>query len=449
MPRDLTDLMERATSFAPSEPHAAADVTSLAAARLRRRRAGLTGGLAVAVLAVAGLGYGITRGHDTSPEPASGYKYGRTVRAADAVPAASLPGYHAEPWTIPSIQHLASPYSPWPTYRSVDADGRLIVESYAGHQVRSGSPQVRLYDRPGASPSPLQVPPSPGSSAGQPIRWLPAFTGDGRLLWAPDPGFPTNDMDSFHVTDLEGGHDVIAHSGFTVGKSSFSGTPPSGTTTLGVARGTAGGWGLFGDRYWFTAYAHNLPHLSGAAFTLYTATFNGTLTKVANDVAVMAASDGRVAWVTTQGELMTETVADPTPYRVPVPLTAGCRLSPTIDLQGGLGYIATDRSVIAITERCGRGKDAEDELLALDPSGRMLVHLAGSPTAEISLTPDAILAESQGARTSDFDLVRYDLVTGRLADLGTFSRTSVPPQGAGDYVLWYDTDGGHVARIPG
>ncbi|HEX4471422.1 MAG TPA: hypothetical protein VH085_05615, partial [Nocardioides sp.] len=184
-------------------------------------------------------------------------------------------------------------------------------------------------------------------------------------------------------------------------------------------------------------------------FTIYSATFDGRLTKVADDVAVMSAGDGRVAWVTTQGEVMTETADDPSPHRVPVPLSAGCHMASTIDLQSGLGAFAANRSVIAMTERCGSGGNAGDELLAFDPSGRMLVHLAGGPAYELSLTPDAILAETSGRTSSDFDVVRYDLVTGRLADLGGVAKSRPPAQGAGDYVLWYDTKGGHVARIPG
>jgi hypothetical protein len=437
MPRDLTDLMETATRVAPPEPHAAAEITRQADRSLRRRRTSLVGGLALVAVVAGVAGYGVTRHHDTTPEPATHFKHGQTVSGSDAVPASSLPGYQPEPWSLPSIQHLSNGDAPLATYRSVDADGRLIVQRYPGSRPQ-GRLQVQLYDRPGASPSSLQIPSSPGTNAGKPISWLPTFTGDGRLLWAPDLPIVDNDKAAFHVTDLDGSHDLVVHSGFTIGKLSFSGAP-------GV---DPGGFGMSGGRYWFQTYDHNLPGLQGAAFTLYTASFGGSLTKVADDVAAMAADDGRVAWVTTAGEVMTETSDDPSPHQVDVPLSAGCALTPTRDLQSGLGDLAVDRAVIALTERCGTGRDADDELLAFDPGGRMLVHLTGVATSKLSLTRDAVLAEGLDVKTSDIDVLRYDLLTGRLARLGAVSRTGGPPQGAGDYVLWYDTDGGHVARIP-
>jgi hypothetical protein len=45
--------------------------------------------------------------------------------------------------------------------------------------------------------------------------------------------------------------------------------------------------------------------------------------------------------------------------------------------------------------------------------------------------------------------MQYDLVAGTLSSVGSAGplRGLGDPQGA-DYVLWYDPDGGHVARIP-
>jgi hypothetical protein len=49
----------------------------------------------------------------------------------------------------------------------------------------------------------------------------------------------------------------------------------------------------------------------------------------------------------------------------------------------------------------------------------------------------------------DVQVMRYDFVTGGLSTLGAAGkRGPSDPQGAGDYVLWYDGDGGHVARVP-
>ena len=76
MPRNLTDLMEAAVSTAPPEPHQAADITRLAERRQRRRTTFVAGAAALAVVAVAGGAFGLTRGQGTTPEPAAPFKYG-------------------------------------------------------------------------------------------------------------------------------------------------------------------------------------------------------------------------------------------------------------------------------------------------------------------------------------------------------------------------------------
>lgn len=45
-------------------------------------------------------------------------------------------------------------------------------------------------------------------------------------------------------------------------------------------------------------------------------------------------------------------------------------------------------------------------------------------------------------------VLRYDLVTGTLSQLGVPGAGPQPPLGAGSYVSWYDQSGGHVADIP-
>jgi hypothetical protein len=54
-------------------------------------------------------------------------------------------------------------------------------------------------------------------------------------------------------------------------------------------------------------------------------------------------------------------------------------------------------------------------------------------------------------RDSDVVKYRYDLATGSLATIGTpTARMDLQElRGAGDYVLWYDDNGGHVASITG
>jgi hypothetical protein len=437
MPRDLTDLMERATSFAPPEPHAAHDITRLAAQRHRRRTSGMAAGLAAAVLVAVAAGYGVTRGHDTTPLPAARYKYDQTVSLADAVPARSLPGYTLEPWTIPSVQRFGPRSNPAATYQDVDADGRLIVWQFS-----DGEPQrvlrVRLFDGPGEPAQPLRVPPSPGSDSGHRISWIPSFLDDDHLLWTSDYPIPRTSQQGFHITDLSGGDDVFVHSGFTVARTSFDGSPRVGQ---------AGG--VSGERMWFQVYDHSLPDLSGTAFDLYNATFDGKLTKVAENVVDTEVNDGRVAWLTSAGKVMTQEADHGRPVPVHVPLDQGCRLTTPITYQSGTPLLAVGRSAIVVTEACGGAKGGYGEVLAFDPSGRRLVHIPGVLTYADRVVGDTLLVLG-GDGAGRIGVLRYDFVTGKLARLG-WGRTSGPralPSGSGDYVLWYDAKGGHVAQIP-
>ena len=433
MSRDLTDLMERATAFAPPEPHPADEITQVAVRRHRRRTNGIIGGACAAVLVVAGLAYGVTR-HDSKPQPAAPYKHNQQVDVSDAVAGSVLPGFEREPWTIPSVQEFGPRTFPWATYHDVDADGRLIVLDYPSGEPQS-SRRVRLFDGPGESARPLDVPPSPGTNSGHRISWMPSFLDDGHLLWTADTPIVQTAKEGFHITDLSGGDDVFVHSGFTVGKTGFEGTPGNGRPG-----------GISGDGMWFLVYEHNPANIEGAAaFDLYTATFDGDLTEVAEEVADLAVGDGMVAWVTTSGRLMTQSATGGSPQAVDVPLDAGCRL-PTQLMQSFSRMFAVSGSAISVTEECGKGKSATYALVGFDLSGRRLVRIAGPIPSDVSIAGDSLLFVAGNDGT-----FRYDFVTGTLARLGDTPRrgqASAAPRGAGDYVLWYDRDGGHVARIP-
>jgi len=429
MPRNLTDLMESAVSTAPPETHHASDITHLAERRQRRRTTFTAAGAALAVAVVAVVTVGLTQHRPASPEPVGRYLYGRSVDASSAVPASSLPGYRPEPWGIPSVQHLGPGRGPASTYLQVDAQGRLIVQDWPSGP--DGVRRTRIFDGPGQGPRAVQQPPSPGSNAGTPIVWLPSFLDDGRLLW--HTSLPTTRPGStgFHLTDLNGGHDVFVHSDFRHGIS--AGQP----------------W-IAGDRMWFTAYDGGT--VEGTTHSLYTASFSGPLTKVASHVAVAQVADGRVVWVTTDGHLVTEKAAGGPQQDVSVPLTEGCRMTSTLDLQNTQQPVAVSDSVIALTETCGPKNDARQELLAFDWSGRLLVHVTGLYSFNPSLGHDALVF--QGLVPSGYQKeasFRYDLVTGTLAALSPVAtyRSLQYPQAAGRYVLWYDENGGHVGEFTG
>jgi hypothetical protein len=389
MPPDLTDLMERATSAAPPEPHDAADITRLAAHRQRRRTASIAGGVAFAVVVAGALGYDVTRGHDTAPEPTGPYKYDQTVDLSSAVPASSLPGYHLEPWTIPSVQHFgpSSSLGPLPTYSDIDAQGRLMVRDLPGGDPE-GSYRVRLYDRPGQPPQPLRAPPSaPGVGD---HTWMPSFLDDGRLLWMyGDAGRRSG----FHVTDLDGGHDVFVRS----------------SSPVGMGNGTAS-W-VSGEYYWFVVLDNVDPQASPPVLTysLYRGRFSGEVTKLADDVAIADVADGVVAWVTTDGRVVTEG-ATGSPHTVDVRLDDGCSLTPTSKFDQNSLFVAS-RTVIALTERCGSDDDMGDRFLAFDPNGHRLVHVTGLTAVRMSLGGNALILLGVDPQTFEVEQLRYDLVT--------------------------------------
>jgi hypothetical protein len=309
------------------------------------------------------------------------------------------------------------------------------VEDYQGGDPQ-GPRRIRLYDGPGQSPRPLRQPPSPGFNGSHRIGWVPSFLDDGRLIWRPDlPVFPSV-KEGFHLTDLEGGHDVFVHTGFHEGHLGFDGMPGPHWSSV------------VGHRIWFLVYDHGNAQTGATSYTLYSATFAGALTKVVHDVAVLSVDDGLAAWVTTDGHVVIENAEGGPQHAVPVPLDSGCRVSPAEWLQNAQPFVA-GRSVIALTERCGTGDNEDDELLAFDLSGHRLVHVTGLSTFTMSLGGDALLFVGLVPGSGDVDMLRYDLVTGTLARLGDASkdRSLQDPQGAGRYVLWYDGKGGHVGEF--
>jgi hypothetical protein len=435
MPRNLTDLMESAVSSAPPEPHRAYDITRLAQRRQRRRTSFVAAGAALAVVAVTGAGFGLTRGgHDASPQPAAPYKMGLTVDLSSAVPASAVPGYRIEPWTIPSVQRFGAGLGPLGTYQQVDAAGRLIVED-APEGDPAGPLRIRVFDGPGEAPRALQRPPSPGSNSGNPINWIPSFLDDGRLLWHPSAPIVDAARAGFHLTDLDGRHDVFVHGHITVGH----------LTTQDVTRP----W-VSGDRFWFTSY-DNSSLKGGISNSLYTVTFSGQVTKVAEHVAVAQVGDGTVAWVTTDGEVVTESASTGPQHHVTVPLPAGCHMPSTQVFQNaGQSPLGVSRSLIALSLTCGTSKTALPQLVAFDEEGRLIVHITGMFSFNPSLGPDELVFQGLDPKAPfSGTAFRYDLVTGTLAQVAPFWKGSplAYPQGSGDRVLWYDAKGGHVGEF--
>ncbi len=424
MPRNLTDLMEAAVSAAPPETHHAADITHLAERRQRRRTTFAAGAAALAVVAVAGGAFGLTRGGDDSTvEPTAPYQYGQELDVKDAVAATSVRGFRVLPWTQPSVQHLGGGSTSLPTYAGVDASGRLIVETYRdGGIVELDT--VRLYDAPGQPAAALEPPPSEGTSG---ERWIPSFTGDGRLLWTSTrlQGAPEG-VNTIHVTDLAGGRDVSI---------------PVGSVNDGVRA-----W-VTGDRAWYEGQ-QSVTSQGTEIRQLFTVPVSGDRTAhlVARDVLAADVSDGVAAWVTTDGRVHVANADGSGAREVPVPLDRGCVLTPAPQMSMDQA-VAVARDLVALTERCGRGADEFDELLAFDTSGHLLVHVKGFSVRALSLSGASLAVGGVDGPSSLENLV-YNLRTGTLVSLGRFPGNLYPgtPQVAGPYVLWYDQSG-HVGEF--
>jgi len=423
MPRDLTDLMESATRAAPPETHPAADITRLAARRHRRRTTSIAVAASVAVIAAGTAGYGLTRGNGGStPEPAAPLKLDQNVDLSQVVPADSLPDYTLQPWTIRSVQRFPDG-TRIPTYQAVDSAGRLLVVDAPGGTQTQGPFRVRLYDAPGGAAQPLRAPTSSGKAGSGATTWLPAFYGDDQLLWHQATG-GSGPPAELHVTDLRGGHDQVVPATFRVG---------GRTLVVDPANVTAGSM-------WMTSPVRTST-AGFSVYDVYRGTFSGDATKVGTGVSLLDVGSEAAGWVTTHGQVFVQSATGAPPEQVRVPLGQGCRVPPAALLQG-TGAFAVGSSAVALGERCGSGGRATDVLLVFDLSGRPLARITGVTAFNLSFAGDALLFQGNGI------MLRYDLVTGTLAELGapTGRGAQAPPRGAGSYVLWYD-DRGHVAKI--
>lgn len=428
MPSNLTDLMEQSVRTAPPEPHLAADITALAQRHQRRRTTGMAGLAALAVVVAGGLGYGLTRNHEVSPQPAERFKLDQTVGVSQVVPASSLPGYALQPWTIPSVQRFGSGTTPIiGTYHSIDSAGRLLVVDSPHGNPLQGPLRARLFDTPGGAAQPLQAPASSETTGGVTNSWLPEFYGADHLLWRPSAGL-RGSQNGFHITDLQGGHDEFVPATFRVGNAKIFANADDVT----------------GRSMWIPVPVQSVSK-SGQTVSddIYRATFSGTVTKVATGVSALDVGPGMAGWVNTHGQVFVQSDAGAAPRQVPVPLDPGCRMLPTSRLQSP-GFFAVTSSAVAISELCGSGERATEPLLAFDLSGRLLARITGGLAFNLSFAGNTLLFEANES------LLRYDLVTGTLSRLNPPkpSRSLEQAQGAGSFVLWY-ADGGHVARIPG
>jgi hypothetical protein len=438
MPRDLTDLMERATSFAPPEPYDAADITRLAAGHLRRRRSTIAGGVALAVVVAGVAGYGVTRSGDTTPEPAVKLRYGQQLKLTDAVPATSMSGFRELHYAIKPVDQQPQtrrqferglPSPAYAEYRGLDADGRVIVVRRA---VGERSPiRSDVLAGPESSSSMATSPPPPARNGTHPNYWIPRFTGDGRLLWTPYLPVVGSGQVGARITDLAGSDDrslVFDHS---------LASPPSGGSNAWVS----------GDRLWFTYPQFSFTHLKAApTVALHSVPLDdpGRLSTTVQHVVGAAVSDGTMGWVTREGR----GYLGPAGGRISsfaLPLDPGCTVYPWANQ---VGQFAVAQGLLAFAEACGAAHARTFQPVVVDGAGRLVLHVSTPSSGDYSLSGASFaflgFDGASGRRAATY---RVDLRDGALALLGGERSSSGSPEVAGRYILWHDSDSYHVGEF--
>jgi hypothetical protein len=441
MPRDLTDLMERATSFAPPEPHAAHDITRRAAQAQRRRTTSIAASLAVIVVAAGAIGYGTTRSGDTTPKPVGPPQEGLHVSVADAVPASSLAGFSTLDYGVPSVAGNLGPVAPNGVgqYADVDAAGRLMVMELteSGGSTPVLTPAYELVEGPGKSPTSVL---SPGQPPDAPAGlWQPSFTGDGRLAWQ-QPNAGTLD---YLLTDARGQHPITV-------SNDLSGVPGG---TPGGSHPVRSVWYEDG-RVWFSvvtrqnAATAQRPRQWVSLYSVDPAHPSVLRAEKPAHAVEIALGGGEAAWLdgSTVRAVDLSTGAERT---VPVPMDPGCQLPiPSSFVDGNLpGVLTINGHLVSLLEVC----PSSNHLVVTDLDGRLVTDITSTSPGylqQIRLSGDLLTFEGD---LSDGTFASYvdDLATRQVVRLGSSRQQLVgAPRANGRYVLWYDGAGGHVGRMP-
>jgi hypothetical protein len=437
MPRDLTDLMERATASAPPEPHAAADITAAATRHLRRRRAGVAGSIAVAVVAATGIGYGVTRGHESNPQPAGHYRYGLHQDLVDAQPLSSLPGFRTLHYPVPAIERHVGSSKYVVQWQAIDPAGRLVVRHFT--RPHSGRPVggYELLPGPGLPARDLPEPPftaSPRQRAAAP--WSVRFTGDGRLLWDDVLRDGLTDF----VTGLDGSNAVAVQR-----------TTDDLPGDTGVFRHSVAEAWVVGDRVWFTAVtrAKNPDGRVDKWYSLFSFPLGhpGQLRReVPRDAVEIEVADGQAVWVDASATgVYHEDLATGDVRRIPLRLDAGCRLVRAGDGSPTPTGVTTNGSAVSLEEFCAG--ERYTRLLVVDMSGRLVTDIDAGRVgyiAGVTMTDRRLVFmvyNGVGGAYAD------DLATGRLTELGGPGPMYFLPMTAGRYVAWNDQAGQHVGEF--
>jgi hypothetical protein len=448
MPRDLTDLMERATSSAPPEPHLAADITRLAARRQRRRTTNLAIGSTLAVVVAGVLGYGVTRGHPSTPEPAAPeppvtYRYGQHQTLSDAVSSSGDPDFRTLDYGLPSVIPGQGSMRAMGRYHSIDAEGRLIVLDAKYSSPLVGSFSYQLAEGPDGPVREIPQPPLElMNKIGHDLQWDVEPTGDGRLLWhAAGTDFDAEDGILAELTDLDGSQ--LRSLGADISQIPIH-------TATGIP--TVSQLWVDGDAAYASVQTRDNGSLKSPVQldTLYTYPLSDhadVTPASAHDVLGIDQSHGTAVWVNADAtRVYAEDLSTGAQHVVPVPIDKGCQIPSPQSFFGGVNaLLRTNGDLVALTEYCGRTA----RIVVTDLTGRLVTEVDPGPKG-------ALYAMALGERTLTFGSVNGrarwyadDLETGSVVALGQGNYQDVNnlPSSAGDYVLWYDSTGGHVGEF--
>jgi hypothetical protein len=171
---------------------------------------------------------------------------------------------------------------------------------------------------------------------------------------------------------------------------------------------------------------------------------------VAAKVAAADVSDGTVAWLTGDGRVGTQRVDGTEQRTFAIPFAGGCGQTNEAFVDDAHLFSVTN-GLVALSERCGTGKNALDNGLVLDTSGRVVLRITGMTVVDPSIDATDLTFAGLTPDRPRGQTYHIDLTTDVLSTLGAGADKAIsqPAITAGRYVLWYDAKGGHVGEFTG
>lgn len=365
---DLKDLFDDAVAHPPAETHAPADVVRAARLDTSRRTTIALAGIAAAVIAVVGLGYGLSRDVSSAPLPGPAYQ----------PPAGSTPLASAIP---------AEPRVDFLDQRTVESDDDR-VQRFTALTNDGGAVLLRVVDGDWSFSvtglgQPQQLAPPPGRVAGP-----------GLVPWAVDSSWEVWGDPAARELELSV-RDVASGAWFDVSGSLAD--LPDGASIEDVYLRRARLYVVASDPQARRAMLYDVGLRPGAVL-------EPTLPA---DAVVVGSGGSKVAWVpvATPGVVEVFDLDFDEPATLPLELAEGCAIAPRRSL-------ATNSYLIAAFVRCDRGRSAVVRTFRWDGAAQEV--LAGEGVQAIDMTEGGLVVAATDALyllRPEARLVRRDGVT--------------------------------------